>query len=90
MTTKKPGGFAALSLERRRKIAAMGGKAVPKEKRTFSKFPETAAKAGSVGGKAVPAEKRSFSTDHSFARECAVKGGAERAKRKAAKAKSSE
>lgn len=43
-------GFASLSQERRSEIAAMGGKAVPADKRSFSQSRELAQSAGSVGG----------------------------------------
>lgn len=45
-------GFASQSPERRREIAAMGGAAVPADKRSFSKDRDLAAKAGSIGGSA--------------------------------------
>ncbi len=58
-------GFAAMTPEARRAIAAKGGAAVPANKRSFSKDPTLAAAAGSKGGagsrgggrskKAVPA-----------------------------------
>lgn len=44
-TTKKPAakrGFAAISKEQRTEIARLGGLAIPKEKRFFSKNPEAA------------------------------------------------
>lgn len=82
MPTKKkppelhtPTGFAAMTPERRKEIAQMGGRAVPKEKRTFARNPESAAAAGRKGGIAVPAEKRSFSRDPEFARAAGRKGG---------------
>jgi uncharacterized protein len=56
-------GFAAMAPERRRQIAAMGGSAVPAEKRGFAVDPVFAAKVGKLGGKAVPNEKRSFTFD---------------------------
>ena len=42
---KRKRGLAALSPERRRAIAAMGGRSVPAEKRAFSQDPQFAAKA---------------------------------------------
>ena len=48
---KKPQGFAAISPERRKEIATLGGKSVPAEKRAFSVKAGLAAKAGSKGGK---------------------------------------
>ena len=58
---KRKRGLAALSPERRRAIAAMGGKAVPPEKRAFSQDHQFAAKAGRKGGKLAKAENRFFS-----------------------------
>jgi general stress protein YciG len=54
-------GLAALSPERRREIAAMGGRAVPPEKRAFSQDHQFAAKAGHKGGKLAKPENRFFS-----------------------------
>lgn len=51
-TTKTKGlrGFASLSPERRREVAAKGGASVPADKRSFSQDHGLAARAGSVGG----------------------------------------
>jgi hypothetical protein len=46
----KPRGFAAISPERRREIASLGGRSVPKAKRSFSQNPELASTAGRKGG----------------------------------------
>lgn len=43
-------GFASLTPEQRRAVAAKGGKAVPPEKRSFSQSSELAASAGKKGG----------------------------------------
>lgn len=43
-------GFAALSPERVREIASSGGKAVPDDKRSFSKNRTLAVEAGRKGG----------------------------------------
>lgn len=43
-------GFASLSPERRREIAAKGGGSVPAEKRSFSQNRTLAAEAGRKGG----------------------------------------
>ena len=43
-------GFAAMSAERRREIAARGGASVPAEKRSFSQNRDLAASAGRTGG----------------------------------------
>lgn len=56
-------------------FAAAGGRAVPKEKRSFSKSRELASRAGKVGGASVPNEKRSFSMDHDLARRAGAVGG---------------
>jgi general stress protein YciG len=58
---KRKRGLAALSPERRRAIAAMGGRSVPAEKRAFSQDPQFAAKAGRKGGTLAKAENRFFS-----------------------------
>ena len=50
MTEKQKRGLACVSPERRREIAAMGGKAQAPEMRYFSKNPEAARKAGAAGG----------------------------------------
>lgn len=51
MTDKpKPRGFAAMSPERRREIAAKGGASTPPDKRTFSVDRGLAARAGAKGG----------------------------------------
>lgn len=47
---KKPRGFAALSPERRKEIARLGGAAVKPENRTFSANRDLAAEAGRQGG----------------------------------------
>ena len=75
MTEKKPRGFAAMSPERRREIASMGGKAQPPEKRSFSKNRELAAAAGYKGGRSIRAGKRTFSRDPLFASAMGRKGG---------------
>jgi general stress protein YciG len=58
---KRKRGLAALSPERRKAIAAMGGRAVPPEKRAFSQDHQFAAKAGRKGGKLAKPENRFFS-----------------------------
>lgn len=52
MTTEapKPRGFAALSPERRKEIARMGGKSIAPDKRAFSQNRELASRAGKIGG----------------------------------------
>jgi len=43
-------GFAAMSPEKRREIAKLGGAAVPAERRAFSQAPDLASSAGRKGG----------------------------------------
>jgi len=45
-------GFASMTPEKRRAIAAKGGASVPGEKRSFAKNRDLAATAGSKGGEA--------------------------------------
>lgn len=59
----------------RKEIAAIGGAAVPAEKRSFSKDKELAARAGRKGGKSLIAAKRSFSLDRELAIRAGSKGG---------------
>ena len=68
-------GFASMNAERQRRIASMGGKAVPNEKRSFSQNRRLAAEAGRKGGQSVPDEKRSFSQNPELAAEAGRKGG---------------
>lgn len=68
-------GFAAMSPERRKEIAARGGSKVPAHKRAFSVDRELASKCGMVGGRAVSPEKRTFSTNNKLASEAGRKGG---------------
>jgi hypothetical protein len=64
-----------MDAQRQREIASKGGQSVPDEKRSFSRDPTLAAKAGRKGGQNVPHEKRSFSQDHTLAAEAGRKGG---------------
>ena len=62
-TPKAKRGLAAMSPEKRREIARLGGKAVPSDKRGFSNNPELARRAGAIGGKrerkdAVPTDPK--------------------------------
>jgi general stress protein YciG len=50
--SKSRRGFAAMSPEKQREIARLGGASVPREKRSFSQDPELAAVAGRKGGSA--------------------------------------
>ena len=73
-------GFASMDPERRREIAAKGGRSVPKEARGFSRNPELASEAGRKGGVSVPAAERAFSHDRELAVSAGRKGGAARRK----------
>ncbi|WP_343699194.1 KGG domain-containing protein [Caulobacter sp.] len=55
--SKSKRGFASLSAERRREIAAKGGAAVPAEKRSFSQNRDLAVRAGRSGGSASPRQR---------------------------------
>jgi general stress protein YciG len=46
-------GFASMSPEKRRQMASMGGKAVPKEKRAYARDPDLASRSGKKGGAAI-------------------------------------
>ena len=64
-------GLACLSAERRREIARLGGKAVPADKRAFSRDAALASSAGRVGGASVAPEQRMFHQDPALARRAA-------------------
>lgn len=68
-------GFASMSLEKRREIAAKGGSSVPKEKRSFSVNKSLAVSAGRKGGAAIPSFKRSFTRDRVLASKAGRAGG---------------
>jgi len=68
-------GFASMDAARQRRIASMGGKAVPDEKRSFSQNRALAALAGRKGGQSVPGVKRSFSQNRALAAVAGRKGG---------------
>lgn len=50
--SKSKRGFASMSEERKREIAAMGGRAQKAESRSFARDPELASRAGALGGQA--------------------------------------
>lgn len=79
---KPPRGFAAMTPERRREIAAKGGSKVPAHKRAFSTDRELASKCGMRGGRAVAAENRTFSRDKDLAKRAGQKGGKKSKKNK--------
>jgi general stress protein YciG len=68
-------GFASMDRARQREIAAMGGRAVAPDSRSFSQNRELAKAAGRKGGRAVPPAKRSFSQNRALASEAGRKGG---------------
>lgn len=72
-TPKQMRGFALHSPEKRREIAAKGGRSVPAASRAFSTIPGLAAKAGKKGGRVVKAEDRPFSRDRDLARRAQKK-----------------
>lgn len=73
--TKQKRGFAAMTPERRRELASMGGRALKPEQRSFSRNPDLAASAGRKGGLAVDPAKRTFSINHDMAVDAGRKGG---------------
>ena len=75
---EKKRGLAALTPERRREIAQMGGKSVPREKRAFFKNPEIAKSAGSLGGQRASPEKRYFSLHPDKAQQAGLKSAQKR------------
>ncbi len=77
---EKKRGLAALTPERRREIAQLGGKSVPREKRNFCKNPEAAQRAGSKGGLKTPPEKRFFSLNRDKAKQAGIKSAENRKK----------
>lgn len=68
-------GFARMSPEKRKQIAAKGGKSVPAKMRSFSRNRNLASQAGEIGGKSVDPKVRSFSTDKALAIKAGRKGG---------------
>lgn len=80
--SKRRRGFAAMDPEKQRALAAMGGRAVPNEKRSFSTDKNLAAKAGHKGGSRVPAAKRSFAINPELARTASRKGQEARGRRR--------
>ena len=72
---KRPRGLAALTPDRRREIAAMDGRSLRPDQRTFSQDPSLAKAAGQVGGAAIAPEDRMFSRDPELAARAGRKGG---------------
>lgn len=71
MTEKRKSGFANLSPERRKEIAAMGGRASPGN---FANMPERASIEGRKGGKI---SRGNFKVNRDAARAAGAKGGTE-------------
>ena len=67
LVTPAKRGFAAMTPERRREIASMGGKSVPASNRTYSKNKALASKSGMKGGSFVDPDKRMFKRDPALA-----------------------
>jgi general stress protein YciG len=74
-------GFAAMSPEKQRAIAAKGGASIPAHKRSFSVNRDLAAEAGRKGGTNLPAHKRAYSVDAQLASDAGRKGGKTRHRR---------
>lgn len=72
MKKPRPRGFAAMSKEARTRIASMGGKAVPPDRRSFSTDRELAAQAGAKGGSVSPSN---FANDPKRAARIGRNGG---------------
>ena len=68
-------GFAAMTPERRKEIASLGGKSVKKENRSFSRNKKLAVEAGRKGGRNVKPEDRSFSQNRELASKAGAMGG---------------
>ncbi len=56
-------GFGSMSQEKRKEIAAKGGRAVDPANRSFTRDRELARSAGSKGGSAIKPEQRAYSLD---------------------------
>jgi general stress protein YciG len=75
MAKKKPKGFAAISAERRREIAAMGGKAAQRKGTAHKWDHDQAVAAGRKGGKAAQASGKAFRWTSKTGRVAARKRG---------------
>ena len=71
-------GFAGMTPERRREIAAKGGKSVPANKRAFAANKDLAIKAGRKGGAQARPSKRPFSMDPALASRAGKAGGSKK------------
>lgn len=83
--TPKPRGLAALSPERRREIASMGGRATQAAGKGSHFTSEAAREAGAKGGKAAQASGKAYRFTKATAREAGLKGGRPSHKSKAEK-----
>ena len=75
MTEEKKKGFANLSPEKMKEMAALGGRSCPAEKRTYSLNPEFARECARKGGLATAKENRNFSKNRELASSAGRKGG---------------
>ena len=82
---KRLRGFAAMDPDKRKEIAARGGRAIPAENRTFSRNRDLAAAAGRAGGNNVPPALRTFSKDNKLAMRAGRAGGNDSKARRRAK-----
>lgn len=73
--TKSRRGFASMSPEAQKKIASMGGKSVPSDRRSFSQNRALASVAGRKGGQSIRPDQRSFFQNRKLAAEAGRKGG---------------
>ena len=80
---KSKKGLASLSPEKRRMIASMGGKSVPKEKRTFARNRAVASAAGKKGGRTIRPETRTFAVNPELASIAGRIGGSTSVSKKA-------
>jgi len=72
---KSTRGFASMDPEKRREVASLGGKSVPREKRSFALDSTLASRAGGKSGAAIDPKSRPFSKDPKLASEAGRKGG---------------
>jgi general stress protein YciG len=71
-------GFAGMTPERRKEIAAKGGKSVPANKRAFAANKDLAIKAGRKGGAQARPSKRPFNMDPALASRAGKLGGSKK------------
>jgi general stress protein YciG len=74
LVTPSKKGFAGMTPERRKEVAAKGGKSVKPENRSFATNRDLASKAGRKGGAKTRPEKRAFHMDRELASRAGKKG----------------